>query len=126
MGYRSVTSGSYNRTKGLRWQRDVRSYLREQGIPCVEPATEGTDGDHGDVVCLNVPVTLQVKNLQNLAVAVNSSLSEAVQQAASNGHRYGWGVCRRRGKPAPGNALFVMEGWQAVNLLRDLQSLRHA
>ena len=72
---------------------------------------------------LRAPVTLQAKHYANQTEAIRLGVPEAVDQATRNGHQFGWAVIRRVGRPNPAEALVVMELWQGLHIVRELEKL---
>lgn len=109
------------KAKGSRWERDVVTYLRDNGFPHAERAYgAGRQDDRGDIA--GVPgVVLEAKDCARHDLA--GWISEARREQANAGAQYGVVVVKRRGHPA-GRAYCVMELEQLVRLLVEREALR--
>ena len=102
--------------KGAQFERDVVTYLRDNGFPHVERAYgAGRPDDVGDLD--GVPGwCFELKNHQRLDLA--GWIGELTAEQANARAEYGAVIVKRRGKPI-GAAYVVMELEQLARLLKE-------
>lgn len=106
--------------KGDTFERDVVTYLRDQGFPHVERAYgAGRPDDTGDLD--GIPGwCFELKNHQRIDLA--AWVDEVRREQAAARAQFGVVVVKRRGRPA-GQAYVVMELEQLARLLRERDAL---
>ena len=102
--------------KGPLAEKQVVEFLRAAGFPAAERRVQGGARDRGDVAGITA-VVIEVKNQAKLTLA--EWLDEANEEADNGGDEIGLVWHKRRGKGSPGDWYVTMDGWTAVQLLKE-------
>lgn len=108
-----------SRDKGARWQRVVRDYLDDRGVPCTARSC-GESGD--DLVPHNVPwlsIELKDHGTMNLAAWVD----QARRQADERGCAVAVVWHHRKGKASPADGYVTLRGDDFVRVLDALRDI---
>lgn len=104
------------RDKGLKFEREVRDYLRGHGFP-VERIPPGMRNDRGDLSGLP-DLVVEIKNYKDTTRAIREGLADLEIEQANADTTFGTVIVKRRGVTDPGRQLAVLELWQLVGLLK--------
>ena len=105
---------SPQKRKGSQWERDVATYLKDNGFPFAERAYgAGRPQDVGDIDGLP-GIVLEAKNCAKIELA--AWMDEAATERANAWARYGVVIAKRRRKPVS-DAYAIMPLSQLAQLL---------
>lgn len=108
------------KAKGLKWEREVRRYLREQNIDAFKPYEEGYE-DAGDIAGID-PFIGQAKDWRSWQDAIREGLDGGERQKLVAGQPFAVAIVKRA-RRAVAEAYVVMTLATFAAILRRLRGL---